>query len=121
MTMRLYALGTIDPLAVTSFAGFDVAAPATLVPVLSDGVSVANAVLQSGAAGWGQAKVSGDLQDADDVATLRGYYASKEEVTFIDAYGNSSTVRVLELEIADVAVDWWSFSATLICEAPVWA
>lgn len=110
--MSTFALGTIDPLLVEDFDGFDVPSFKQLVPILSDGTSTQNDVVQSGAPGRGRASLTGVLHAAD-LATVRGYYTASTSVTFRDGNGNEREVIVLEFAAQDFT-DWATFTATLV-------
>jgi hypothetical protein len=109
----MFSIGSVSFLAVMSFAGFDRPQTATLVTLIGDGVSTRDQVLQQGATPFLQATVSGVLTESADVAALRGYYASKETVSFTDGNGNTTDVRVLEFSATDLT-DWWEFDMTLL-------
>lgn len=118
--MSLFALGTIDPLLVSDFSGFDRPGSVQLVRVLSDGSSTDNEVLQRGGLPLYQASVSGLVQSAADVAAFRGWYDSAELVNFRDGNGNVTSCRVIALTIVD-RVAYWTFGATLVAASPAFA
>jgi len=106
--------GTVSPLGVETFDGFDLPQTSTLVPILSDGSSTGNQVLQQGATPFLQAQVAGWLIEPEHVATLRAAYASKEAGTFTDGNGNSLDVRIFDLPPIKDRTDWWEWTMTLI-------
>jgi len=109
----MFALGSVDPLLVETFSGFDVPSFKQLVRLLDDGASSLNEVIQSGAPGRGQAQLTGTITTAADVATLRGYYRDSTAVDFTDGNGNTTEVILLEFAAEDFT-DWWTFTATLV-------
>lgn len=111
--MRFFLLGSVDPLLVEVFEGFDRPQTATLVGLLSNGTSIRDAVLQQGETPFLQAQLTGVLTEAAHLAAMRAYYLSKEPVTFTDGNGNQTDVRVFEFRHTDLT-DWWTFQATLI-------
>ena len=113
--MSLFALGTIDPLYVDRFSGFDLPAFVQRVRLLSDGGVGPDEVLQSSGLPMRTATITGSVFETADLAFLRGYDLTKESITFTDANGNATTVRVLELTVDDFA-DWWTYAATLVTE-----
>lgn len=109
----MWSIGSIAFLGVDGMEGFDRPPTAALTTLIGDGISTRNQVLQQSATPFSQATVTGTLTEAADVAALRGYYHSKETVTFTDMNGNATAVRVLELRIVDLT-DWWEFTMTLL-------
>ena len=109
--MTLFALGTIDPLLVQRFDGFDLPSFVERVRLISDESPAPHEVLQSSGVPARTASLTGVLREAD-VVTLRGYDETKEVVVFRDGSGNETEVRVLELSTSDF-VEWWTFSALL--------
>lgn len=108
----MFSLGTIDPLLVEDFDGFDYPQSATRTPLLSDGTSTRNELIQSSGLLLLTAHLTGTLA-AEDIATLRGYYATMDPVTFTDANGNARDVRVFECAVSDFT-DWGTFAITLV-------
>lgn len=107
----LFALGSIDPLLLTRFEGFDLPAYVERVRLISDVSEAPNEVLQSSGIPARSATISGVLTTSDcDV--IRGYDESKEVVVFRDGSGNETEVRILELSTSDF-VEWWTFTALL--------
>jgi hypothetical protein len=84
-----------------------------LVKILSDGSSIDNETLQTGAVPRLQATLSGWLQESSDVDTLNGYTASKEIVT-VDDDGATRDVVVLDFSTDRVIPGLWSCSLTLV-------
>lgn len=105
--------GTVDPLGVETFDGFDLPQTTSRVLVLSDGTSAKNEVLQQGTLPLLTAQVSGTLLEPEHVATLRAAYATKEVGVFTDGNGNATSVRVYEFRATD-ETDWWPFAMTLV-------
>lgn len=109
--MSLFALGSIDPLLVTNFSGFDVAPVVQPVRLLSDGGLGPHEVLQSSGIPADTAQLTGTLTE-DDCVFLRRYHRSLEVVTFTDGNGIAYNVRVTDLATED-HVHWWTFTASL--------
>jgi len=95
------------------FSDWQVPAFATPVRVLSDGTTVDNEVLQSGAVPRQRATVNGWVQDFGDVETLKGYTASKELVLVNDD-GTMHSAVVLDLVLDRVLPGLWSCTVTLL-------
>ncbi len=115
--MSLFALGTIDPLLVSGYDGFDRPSFVSPVRLLSDGDLGPHEVLQSSGVPARTARVTGTLTETDDCDTLRGYHRDVTGVTFTDGNGVDYGVRVIDLSISDFT-HWWTFSATLYCTDP---
>lgn len=111
--MSLFRLGAVTPLLVQNFDGFDRPNTAQLVALLGTTTSTGDQVLQQGSTPWLQAGISGTVLSEADVATLRGYYLTREPVRFVDGNGNATDVRVLEFKATD-HTDWWEFTAQLL-------
>lgn len=110
----MFALGTVDPLLVDKFSGFDLPPRAQLVTLISDGVSPGpDQVVQSSGTPFRTATITGTITEAVDLATLRGYDVTIEEITFVDGSGNETPVRIVGLQVEDLT-DWWTFGATII-------
>lgn len=111
--MSMFALGTIDPLLVATFSGFDRPGFVSRVRLLGDGTTGPHEVIQGSGIPFRTATITGTLVETLDLAALRGYDLSKEEVGFTDSNGNATTVRVIDLTTDDFK-DYWTFTATLI-------
>jgi hypothetical protein len=86
-------------LGVTTFDGWNYPTFGSTVPILHDGTSVDNEVLQSGSVLRLRATVRGRTLDFQEIEVLRGYNASKEMVDFVDSeLGDSYTVVVLDFQ-----------------------
>jgi len=109
----MFAIGTVDPLLVDNFSGFDRPQYRSLIKLLDDGTSLQNEIVQEGSAPRGQAQLTGTITSSADVATLRGYYHAATTVPFTDGNGNATDVIVFEFAVQDFT-DWWEFTATLI-------
>lgn len=112
--MSLFTLGTIIPLLVDRFDGFDRGAFVQQVRLLSDGDDGPHEVLQSSGVPGRTANMTGLLQTAEEVETMRAYHRYVAPVTLTDGNGVSYSVRVLEASIEDMT-HWWTFSALLYC------
>lgn len=113
----LPTLGDLD-LWESSYSGFTYPQTAQVVPVLAvSGTIGGNAVLQSGGLPWRQARLTATGPEAD-VAEIRGYYESREEVPFVDRFGVTRTVRVLEFSQDVILGDLWAYSLTLLEVTP---
>lgn len=98
----------------TDVEEFEYAQTSVVVPVLSDGTSVDNDVLQQGAQPSPQARLKGLLSDVYDIADLRDLYLSKEAVTFNDPVLGTRTVRVLDFSTVRATPFLWKYDMTLI-------
>lgn len=112
-------LGSVDPLYRTGPApGFDYAGLVTRTRLIGDGSANAhNENLQSGALPNRTGQLSAFVDDATDMATLRGYAASSEVVEYTEADGLVHPVVVFELSATQqsgLAGGWWEVSLTLV-------
>jgi hypothetical protein len=105
MTLGTLSLGAVDPVWSKSFSGFDYPNTAQLLPVLGDGTSARNAVLQQSAPTVRQGSLACTLETAD-MLTIRGYYESREAVVFTDADGSVNTCRVFDFTRTFGDPDW---------------
>lgn len=110
------ALGSINPLNVDEWEGFDYPEMTQVTPLLGDGTSATgNAVLQSSALGYPMAKIKGTLTASADLAYLRTYAQGKAAINFV--YGATTySVVVLNLKVVRLLVygdTAWSYSCTL--------
>jgi len=110
-----YSIGTIDPLNVTSYDGFDLPSDATVVRLLSDGTTTHNAVVQSSGSSLPEARIVGITTTEADIIALRAYRLSHELVTFSATGESDRTVLVLEFSARQDKMDGvWDWSATLV-------
>jgi len=96
-----------------TFTGFDYPNNATVVNLIGTGTSTYNAVLQQSALTARQAQLRCSVVDAD-MLLMRGWYDSREEVTFTDWYGTATTVRVLDFARSLKFRGVWDVSLTLL-------
>ena len=75
--MSAFVLGSIDPLPVSSFSGFDLPDDVSVVSILGDGTSDFNAVLQSPGTGLPSAQLAGVTTDPAVIAALRALRLSE--------------------------------------------
>lgn len=115
--MALAKLGAVDPFYLDTTAGWDLPSFVQLVPLLSDGSSTGNQVMQSGSTPLRQNSIKGTVLDAADMVLLRGYNASKEAIEFLDPGDEDLMVRILDFSAAATDDESWSIQATLV-EAP---
>jgi len=109
-----YSLGTIDPLVVTKFDGFDLPDDMVVVRLLSDGTTTHNAVLQSSGSSLPTATLAGITEDAAVIAALRAYRLSHAIVTWTDDQANTSSVVVATFSAAqDKISGLWDWTMTL--------
>jgi hypothetical protein len=88
-----------------SFSGFDYPNNAQVIPLLGNGTSTYNAVLQQSALTARQVTLGCTLETAD-MLTIRGYFESREAVTFTDWDGTVTASRVLDFTAAFGDPDW---------------
>jgi len=86
----------------------------SVVAVLSDGSSVDNEVLQSSAVPRLQAVFSGWIETAGDLATLRGYDATKEIITVVDTDDENRDAVILTFRFDRLQPELWLVSMTLL-------
>jgi hypothetical protein len=109
-----FTLEDVTLFLVDTYDGFDRPNTLQLVSLLGDGTRTGNdQVLQEGSSPFRQATLTGTIVSSADIALLRGYYDSREELTFVDGDGEEHGVRILELT-ARAFTGWWSFAMQLI-------
>lgn len=109
-----FSLGTIDPINVGSWEGFDYPETAVITQLLGDGASTNNAVIQSTALPFREATIGGVIQDSNDLAALRGYYESKDLIAFTDDDSNNALVRVFDLVVTRIFISVWTYRCRLV-------
>ena len=97
----------------SSFTGFDYPNNAQRVPVLSDGTSTRNEVLQQSGLTRRQATLGCSLEDADALV-VRGYFESRETVTFTDRNGATRDVIVFDFTRTERFAGVWDCTAILL-------
>lgn len=108
-------LGSLTLNLMESYSGFDYPGRALIVPLLAPSTSAGgNAVLQSGALGFREAKITWLAVGETEVATARGYYEDLSEQTFTDFSGVDHAVRLTEFSAQARAGDFWDVSATMV-------
>lgn len=115
MTAGLLSLGAITGAAIMDdqFSGFNYPNNAQVVGLLANGTSTYNAVLQQGSLTARQAQVRCSLLTADAL-TVRGYFDSREAVTFVDWDGEETDVRVLDFSQASKLAGVWDCTIVLL-------
>lgn len=96
--MSAYSIATIDPLVVLTFEGFNLPDDIAVVPILSDGSSTHNAVLQSSGTGLPQANVIGVSFTLAEVASLRALRQAETPIGFVEPEG-THTVVILSFRV----------------------
>jgi len=86
----------------------------SLVPVLSDGSSIDNEVLQSSAVPRLQAVFSGWIESAADLASLKGYDATKAVITVTDTDDENREAVILTFSYDRLQPALWLVSMTLL-------
>jgi len=87
-------------LSVRGFRGWDYPQFGSTVPILDDGSSVDNEVVQSASVLRLRASIQGHTLSYSDVTTLRGYNATKELVSFEDdELGDTKSVVILDFRV----------------------
>lgn len=85
------------------------------VPLLSDGTSTHDEVIQQGSQSSLSAHLTGKFTDFDDVATLREYARTKEVVTFYDPEeATSHTCVVFTFAVSRQVYFIWDWDMTLV-------
>ena len=113
------------PVRVWDYAGFDLPAFASIVPLLSDTAgagSVSQAIQTGGGLPGREATFGCTLRNWTDVQTLRGWNASKETLTWIDAYGDTVTVILFDFAATtkpggidpSAGLGLWDYTMTLV-------
>jgi hypothetical protein len=110
------SLGSINPINVQGFQGFDMPDPLQSMPLISDGTTeTGNEQLQESGFGFARAPIRGTMVDGTDVATLRGYQISREVVTFTEPDGvTTHTVIVTAVTASQIFGSTWNYGCTLI-------
>jgi hypothetical protein len=108
-----FTLEDITFLGVATYDGFDRPNTAQLVSLLSDGTgSGSDQVLQQGNSPYKQATLTGTITSLADINLLRGYYDSRENLSFTDGDAQEHTVRILDFG-AQAFTGWWTFTLVL--------
>ena len=113
MTLGLLSLGAVTDLMDQAFSGFDYPSNVVVTPLLSDGTSPRNAVLQQSALTLRRASLS-IIAETAEALTLRGYAEAKTEVEFVDYEGAVSDVVVVVLCRSVGFGDVWDVSMVLV-------
>lgn len=85
-----------------------------ITPLLSDGTTERNYVLQGSSLSVRQARRSWVVVPEADMRTLRGYASSKMEVTLTEEDGTSRSVVVMDFTAKQRFTGYWDISALLI-------
>jgi hypothetical protein len=113
-----FTLEAVSEFLVDTYDGFDRPNTAQLVDLLGDGSGSGNdQVLQQGNSPYLQATITGTLTSLADVTLVRGYYDSRDELTFTDGDGEAHGVRILEFA-ARAFTGWWTFTMQLVETTP---
>lgn len=113
-------LATIDDVTfvTTAYARFAYPSSGQIVALLSDGTpGGGNAVLQQSALTVRTATIAGILESSDEVDVIRDLSESKDEVLFVDEFGDSYTVIVWEFSSSARGAGLWELQVTLV-ESP---
>jgi hypothetical protein len=113
----MISLGSVTLTRVKDFGGWSYPQFGSLVKILSDGTTVDNEVLQTGAIPRAQASLSGLLSSYADVLTLHGYNASKEVVSFVEndaSVDDTRDVNVLDFVVVRQRPWLWEYSLTIV-------
>lgn len=114
MTVGLVSIGAAVDLLDASFSGFAYPNNASVVPILPSAAgSGGNAVLQQSGFPWRQATLSVLAEEANRVL-LRGYYETRELVTFTDFDGTTSSIRVFDFAQSMRMAGLWDLTLTLL-------
>lgn len=114
-----FTLGTVELFLVATYNGFERPNSMQLIDLLDDGTGLGNdQVLQQGNSPYKQATLTGTLASLADITLVRGYYDSREELTFMDGDGVEHGVRILEFS-SQAYTGYWVFSMSLIETTPV--
>lgn len=107
-------LGTVIDLLAADHAGFAYPEIAQITPLLSDGTTERNYVLQSSALVVRQARRSWVAIPTADMHVIRGYASSKATVTLTEEDGTERSVIVMDFVPTQRWTGYWDVSALLI-------
>jgi hypothetical protein len=107
-------LGDVDELIARDHEAFAYPEAAVVTPVLSDGTSDLNYVLQSGGLSVRQAKRSWVTVPTADMETLREYSETKAEQVYTEEDGTIRSVIVMDFRATQQFVGYWTVAALLI-------
>lgn len=107
-----FTLGGVTLFLVDTYDGFDRPNSAQLVGLLGDGSTGGDQVLQEGNSPFRQATLTGTLVSSADIALVRGYYDSREQLIFTDGDGVDHSVRILEFS-SRAFTEYWTFAMQL--------
>jgi hypothetical protein len=115
MTDSAYqTLGIVDELIARDHAGFAYPEAAQVTPVLSDGTTERNYVLQGSGLSVRQARRSWVLVPTADMHTIRGYASTKDQVLLVEEDGTERAVIVMDFGATQRFVGHWDVSALLL-------
>jgi hypothetical protein len=106
-------LDAVGPLMDDQWSGFDYPNNAQVVPLLGDGVTVRNAVLQQSALTLRQGTLS-CLVETADADTLRTDYEARSTVTFTDYDGATTDVVILDFTRSLKFAGVWAVTVILL-------
>jgi hypothetical protein len=107
-------LGTLD-LTQSAFTPFAYPARSLIVPLLAaDLTAGGNAVLQSGALTLRQATGTWTALTTADKDTALGYFEGLTSVAYVDFFGTSHSVRVIDFSATYLGFGYWTCQATLL-------
>jgi len=107
-------LGSVIDLVAADHEAFAYPEAAVLTPILSDGASERNFVLQGSGLSARQARRSWVAVPTPDMQTIRGYSSSKDQVTLTEEDGTSRPVIVMDFAATQRFVGYWDVSARLV-------
>lgn len=108
-------LGIVDNLLAADHAAFTYPEIAQVTPLLSDGTTERNYVLQGSAVTVRQARRSWVAVPTADMHVIRGYATSKQEVTLVEEDGTERSVIVMDIgQPVQRWTGYWDISCTLI-------
>lgn len=110
------SLGSVNPILVHQWEGFDQPETAHITPLIGNSSGAAlNAVMQQTSLGFAKSTISGTLTDEDDLAVIEGYHESKETVAFV--HGSTTYyVRVFDLKTTRLMLagdEAWTYICSL--------
>jgi hypothetical protein len=107
-------LGIVDELIAREHTGFAYPEAAQVSPVLSDGTTERNYVLQGGALSIRQARRSWVMVPTADMHTIRGYASTKDQVLLVEEDGTERAVIVMDFVPRQMYVGHWEVTVLLL-------
>jgi hypothetical protein len=102
-----------EAISVVTFTGFDLPDDIQVVPLLSDGTTTHNTVLQGSGSQMPRAVVTGRTTDEEEIQLLKMYRSTHDVVTFVEPLDGSHSVVVMTLTVSRAHPATFQFEWTM--------